>query len=107
MRVKSILIFGFLSLWMVSCDKGYDLRFINYYVEPMDSVVIGSSAIVFTNIETQNSSAFMSIKKGKYTVTCISKSKKQFLTEIEIPSKGSGQRSLQMDGLATFVLLEE
>lgn len=107
MDFKPVIIFAFFSCCLGSCDKGYDLRFINYYVEPMDSVVIGSNAIVFTNIETQNSSAFMPIKKGNYSVTCIGKSKKRFLTEIEIPSKGSGQRSLQMDGLATFVLLEE
>ncbi len=90
-----------------SCDKGYDLRFTNYYLEPMDSVIVGANVIVFTNVETQSSSDFRGIKKGKYGVTCISKSKKHFTTEIEIPSKGGGQRSLQIDGLGTFVLLEE
>ncbi len=92
---------------MSSCDKGYDLRFTNYYLEPMDSVIVGANVLVFTNVETQSSSAFMGIKKGTYSVTCISKSKKHFSTEINIPSKGSGQRSLQIDGLATFALLEE
>jgi hypothetical protein len=107
MRVKPYISFLFALFLLCSCDKGYDLRFTNYYLEPMDSVIVGANVLVFTNVETQSSSAFMGIKKGTYGVTCISKSKKHFTTEITIPSKGSGQRSLQMDGLATFVLLEE
>jgi hypothetical protein len=73
----------------------------------MDSVVVGANVLVFKNVETQSSSDFLEIKKGTYGVTCITKTKKKFTTEITIPSKGSGQRSLQIDGLATFVLLEE
>jgi len=107
MRFKHSILFLFALLLLSSCDKGYELRFINYYLEPMDSVIVGSNVLVFTNVETQSSSAFMGIKKGTYGVTCISKSKKHFTTEIVIPSKGSGQRSLQIDGLASFVLLEE
>jgi hypothetical protein len=108
MRLFKLYISVLLGLVLfTSCDKGYDLRFVNFYLEPMDSVIVGSDVLVFTNIETQSSSAFMKIKKGTYGVRCISKTKKQFSTEINIPSKGSGQRSLQIDGLATFVLLEE
>lgn len=107
MRVKHLIAFLFALVLLSSCDKGYDLRFTNYYLEPMDSVIVGSNVLVFTNVETQSSSAFMGIKKGAYNVSCISKSKKHFSTKIEIPSKGSGQRSLQIDGLGTFVLLEE
>ncbi len=107
MKFHKGLAFGFLFFLLFSCDKGYDLRFTNYYLEPIDSVVIGANILVFTDIETQTSSSFMKIKNGKYGVNCVAKSKKRFSTEIEIPSKGSGNRSLQMDGLATFVLLEE
>ncbi len=107
MPFKYHIVFLFALVLMSSCDKGYDLRFTNYYLEPMDSVIVGSDVLVFTNIETQSASAYLPIKKGTYGVTCISKSKKKFSTEIVIPSKGSGQRSLQIDGLATFVLLEE
>ncbi len=107
MSFKNTILFLFALLLLSSCDKGYDLRFTNYYLEPIDSVIVGANVLVFTTVETQSSSAFMGIKKGTYGVTCISKSKKHFTTEIVIPSKGGGQRSLQIDGLATFVLLEE
>ena len=90
-----------------ACDKGYDLRFTNYYLEPMDSVVVGNNDVVFTNIELQTSTEFRPLKKGDYTVTCISKTKKRLNTSISIPKKGSGKRTLQVDGLGSFSVLEE
>ncbi|MCU0360756.1 MAG: hypothetical protein MUF75_08570 [Bacteroidia bacterium] len=107
MKSLATIVLCLVLLIFSSCDKGYNLRFINYYLEPMDSVVVGANVLVFKNVETQSSSDFLEIKKGTYGVTCITKTKKKFTTEITIPSKGSGQRSLQIDGLATFVLLEE
>ena len=73
----------------------------------MDSVIIGSNVMVFTNIEVNDATDFRGIKKGTYGVDCITSSKKHFSAEIEIPARGGGKRSLQIDGLGTFVVLEE
>ncbi len=94
-------------LFLVSCDKGYELRFRNYYIEAMDSVIIGENKLVFTNVAINNSTEFKSISKGTYGVKCISKSKKVFESQIEIPKSGSGKRTVQTDGLGTIDVFEE
>lgn len=96
-----------LLLICCSCDKGYEIRFSNFFLEPMDSVVFGNNQIVFTNIERNATTAFTPIKSGDYHVTCITRSKQRLDTNIQIPKKGGGSRSLQVDGLKTFSLLEE
>lgn len=96
-----------LLLILVSCGKGYELRFANLYNEPMDSVVVGNNKLVFTDIQLQSTTAFESITKGKYSITCISQSKKKFYTSISIPGTGSGKRTVQLDGIEQFSILEE
>lgn len=98
--------FALLLLICCSCDKGYEIRFSNFYLEPMDSVRIGSE-MVFTNVERNTTTSFKPIKSGEYAVTCITRSKLRLDTSIQIPKKGSGSRSLQVDGLKVFSLLEE
>ena len=90
-----------------SCDKGYEVRFTNYYIEPMDSVVLGNNKIVFVKIGLENSSDFSKISKGTYPITLISQSKKKFYTSIVIPKKGSGKRTIQIDGISQISILEE
>lgn len=107
MKLNSLFIFLFFMIVLVSCDKGYELRFTNYYLEPMDSVIIGSNTIVYKNVEVKMTTPANKIKKGNYGVTCVSKSKKRFFGELQIPSKGSGVRTLQIDGLGSIVTLEE
>lgn len=91
----------------MSCDKGYELRFTNFYTEPIDSVVVGANQVVFTAVEMKTSTEFKPVKSGDYSVNCVTKSKKRFGTSISIPAKGSGKRTLQVDGLQVFVMLEE
>jgi hypothetical protein len=92
---------------MVSCDKGYQLRFTNYYIEPMDSVVVGDNKVVFKGVELQASTGYEKIKKGKYAIMCVSKGKKRFYSNITIPGKGSGKRTIQIDGISQISILEE
>jgi hypothetical protein len=58
---KSILSYFLVCLIVIfisSCDKGYEVRFSNYYIESMDSVVIGDNKLVFTDIELQSSTEY-------------------------------------------------
>lgn len=96
-----------LVLIQVSCDKGYEVRFTNYYIEPMDSVIIGNRLIVFTAVELQASTGYSKIQKGKHAIECISKTKKRFSSEINIPSSGKGKRTIQIDGINQISILEE
>ncbi|HQQ93316.1 MAG TPA: hypothetical protein PLQ93_02080 [Bacteroidia bacterium] len=104
MRIVFILTL-FISFY--ACDKGYDLRFTNYYLEPIDSVRIDPANIVFRNIEVKTTTEAQKIKKGDYTVNCVSKSKKHFNASFSIPGKGGGMRTIQIDGLGSIVVIEE
>src|SRR4051812_42644650 len=94
-------------VFLTSCDKGYQVRFANYYVESMDSVVVGNNKLVFKNIARNSTTEYQSISKGKYVVTCISQAKKKFITSLDIPSSGTGKRTVQIDGISQFSVLEQ
>jgi hypothetical protein len=96
-----------LAIFTASCDKGYEVRFTNYYTESMDSVIIGDNKLVFTLVEFKQTTEYRTIKKGKYQITCISKSKKKFYDEMVIPSRGSGKRTIQIDGINQISVLED
>lgn len=89
-----------------SCDKGYDVRFTNIYIEPLDSVLIGDK-IVFSDIEVNQTTEYRPIASGKLLIKCISKTKKTFSSDMEIPKNGSGKRTVQIDGLGTIDIFEE
>ena len=61
-----------------SCGKGYEVRFTNYYTEPIDSVVIGENKLVLKDVELQDDTDYYALSKGKYSVQIISKTKKRF-----------------------------
>lgn len=92
---------------LVSCDKGYQVRFTNYYIEPIDSVVIGNNKIVFKSIALETSTDYSQISKGSYGIQIITKTKKHFYSSIFISSKGSGKRTIQIDGIEQISILEE
>lgn len=91
----------------VSCDKGYEVRFSNYYIEPMDSVIIGNNKVVFVKTPLETTTEFRKITKGNYHIICVSENKKRFYSQISIPSKGSGKRTVQIDGINQISILEE
>jgi hypothetical protein len=95
------------ALFATSCDKGYTVGFVNYYTEPMDSVVIGNNKLVYTAIELQATTEYFKLAKGKYTILIISKTKKKFYSSITIPKTGSGKRSIQIDAIEQINILEE
>jgi hypothetical protein len=89
-----------------SCDKGYTIRFSNYYIEPMDSVMIGDK-IKFTNVAKYTSTDFAKISRGNYNIVCVSTSKKRFYSSIFISGKGEGKRTVQLDAANQISILEE
>lgn len=101
-------LFILLLVFLLSaCDKGYQVRFTNYYIQPMDSVVIGNRIIVFKNVGLQSTTEYKKLMAGKHGVYMYTKSDGQIPAEIVIPSKGTGKRTLQIDAIKQVVLLED
>lgn len=95
-----------LALSLMACSKGYEVRVTNYYLEAMDTVLVGDK-LIFTDIARQNSSEYKPLAKGTYNVTFITKSKFQVNSTITIPSKKSGKRTIQIDGQGNVLLLKD
>lgn len=78
--LKSHLLILILPLLLfASCGKGYEVRFTNYYTEPIDSVVIGENKLVLKDVELQDDTDYYALSKGKYNVQIISKTKNVFI----------------------------
>jgi len=95
------------ALALVSCDKGYEVRFTNYYIEPMDSVVVGTDKIVYKSVDLETTTDYYKLSKGKHAIRFVTKTKKKFYSSITIPSKGSGKRTIQIDGIEQVSIFEE
>ncbi|MEO6304091.1 MAG: hypothetical protein ABIP51_13055 [Bacteroidia bacterium] len=89
-----------------SCGKGYEVRFTNYNTEPMDTVIIGKD-IVFVAVERQATTDYNKIKSGDQSIKCITKTKKVYTSTIPVPKKGTGKRTVQIDGLNRISILED
>lgn len=107
LRVVHIFFFLVFLVLMSSCDKGYEVRFTNYYLEPIDSVVVGANEIVFKSIPFNGTTEFVKLRQGTYGVNITSSSKKKFSTSITIPKSGTGKRTIQIDGTKAIYILEE
>ena len=90
-----------------SCGKGYEVRFTNYNTEILDTVIIGSSEIIFPQIDRQATTEYKAIKSGDKNIKCITKTKKVYTSKISIPTKGTGKRTIQIDGLNRISILED
>jgi hypothetical protein len=93
------------ALLLTACDKGYRVRFANYYIERMDSVII-SGQLQFSMIERQQVTDYKEIKKGKHDVRCVAKDGRNFSTSLQIPSSGGGDRTIQIDAVSQVSVLE-
>ena|SRR6218665_916234 len=92
---------------LVSCSKGYEVRFANYSTERMDSVIIGNSKLVFTHVERQTETDYSGIRSGNYSIVCVSESKKRYSSSISISRNGHGKRLIQIDGTGAINILED
>jgi hypothetical protein len=107
MRVLIQICLLVLVVLTTSCDKGYQIRFRNYYTEPIDSVIIGKNKVVFTQIETQTSTEYKKISSGNYDIKIVSKSKKRFTLTTFISSKGGGNKTILIDAIQQTAVLDE
>lgn len=97
----------FTVLFFCSCGKGYEVRFTSYNTEIIDTVIVGSSEIVFAQIDRQATTEYNKIKSGDKSIKCITKTKKVYTSKISIPKKGTGKRTIQIDGLNRISILED
>lgn len=97
----------FVFFMLASCDKGYRVRFRNFSTSVMDSVIIGDMQVVFTNVETQTTTDYVNITRGNHGVTFVPKSKKRVYSYMKIPSKGEGDKTLQIDAINQVATLDE
>jgi hypothetical protein len=107
MRTKSYIFLFILVIVLVSCDKGYEVRFSNFYIEPMDSVYLPGTSIVFKNVETEQNTGYQKISKGKHAILLVSKNKTRMQSQIDVPSTGTGKLTIQVDGIKQISILEE
>ncbi|MDO9001611.1 MAG: hypothetical protein Q7W45_17720 [Bacteroidota bacterium] len=107
--LKSLFAFILISLFFIftSCGKGYEVRFTNYNTEIMDSVIIGGSDIIFSQIDIQATTEYRKINSGDRTIKCITKTKKVYTSTISIPKKEGGKRTIQIDGVNSISILED
>ncbi len=106
-KVTSAALLLILIISLASCDKGYDVRITNYSTETMDTVTVGNKTLLFTDVARQTQTSYFHLKKGSYGITCVSKSRKRYTSSITIDKKGSGKRSIQIDGTGAIVVLED
>src|ERR1044071_3519722 len=92
-----------LVLLLSSCDKGYEVRFKSYYLEEVDSVIIGNHAVVFSGVPTYSATSFAKITRGQHAVR-IKTETKQFFSVCPIPGNGEGKRTLQIDAIGQIAV---
>lgn len=90
-----------------SCGKGYEVRFTNYNTELLDTVIVGSNEIIFPKIDRQSTTEYKTVKAGDKYIRCITKTKKVYSSKITIPTRGTGKRTIQIDGLNSISILED
>jgi len=94
-------------LLLSSCDKGYEARFVNYYNERMDSVIVGASGAIFTNVDFKQTTTYLPVKQGKHALEFITASKRRFRGLFTVPANGTGRYTIQIDGIQQISILEE
>src|SRR3954463_6165974 len=90
-----------------SCDKGYEVRFANFYLEAMDSVYVGDTKVIFVNVPLESATEYQKIGRGNHSIRMVTKSKKVLFGTIPIPSTGTGKRTIQVDGIKQVSILED
>lgn len=107
LHLRSLIIFGFFLLIASSCSKGYEVRFTNYYTEPMDSVIVGNDAVIFSGVKTESSTDYKKIGKGNHSVRFVTDSKKVFYSTFDVAGSGSGKKTIQVDAIQQVSILED
>lgn len=104
-RVLTIIMLILPFLW--SCDKGYEARFSNLYTETMDSVIVGASGAVFSNIAFNQVTAYQKVRTGVHSIVFVTHSGERFYSNMFVPHSGTGKYTIQIDGVRQVSILED
>ncbi len=96
-----------ISFFFSSCGKGYEVRITNYNTELLDTVIVGKQPIIFAKVERQTTTEYKKIDSGDQFIRVITKTKKEYTSTIAVPKKGTGKRTIQIDGLNRISVLED
>ncbi|MBA2613481.1 MAG: hypothetical protein H0U95_16060 [Bacteroidetes bacterium] len=102
-----IIVLSLACIFFSACGKGYEARITNYDNEPLDTVIIGNNIIIFTKIEREATTEYRKITSGDQAIKFITKTKKVYTGKISVPKKGTGKRTIQIDGLNNISILED
>ena len=92
---------------VTGCSKGYRVRVSNFYYEKIDSVIVGNRALIFTDLDTGATSAYQHIVSGEHSVQFVVSDGRRFFGLAPLRKGGSGDRTIQIDGLRQVVVLED
>lgn len=92
---------------LTSCGKGYQVRVANYYLEKLDSVIIGNRAVIFTGVEAETRTEYRSITSGDHSVKCVMMNGDYFYGVAALPKGGEGSHTIQIDGLKQVTTLKD
>ena len=96
-----------MGIFFSSCGKGYEVRVINYNTELLDTVIVGKGIIIFAQVERQSTTEYRKVTSGDQSIRIITKTKKEYTSTISVPKKGTGKRTIQIDGLNRISVLED
>ena len=94
-------------IFFSSCGKGYEVRVTNYNTELLDTVIVGKDIVIFTKVERQSTTEYRKVTSGDQSIRVITKTKKEYTSTISVPKKGTGKRTIQIDGLNRISVLED
>ena len=106
-KILPVLILISFFFIFTSCGKGYEVRFTNYNTEKIDSVFIGGSDIIFSQVDRQSTTEYRKITSGDKTIRCVTKTKQIYTSTISIPKRDGGKRTIQIDGVNRISILED
>ncbi|MBL7912921.1 MAG: hypothetical protein JNJ41_17790 [Bacteroidia bacterium] len=95
------------GLFFSSCGKGYEVRVTNYNTELLDTVIVGKEPVIFVKIERQTTTEYKKIDSGDQSIRIITKTKKEYTSTLSVPKRGTGKRTIQIDGLNRISVLED
>ena len=96
-----------LGCFATGCSKGYRVRLANYYYEPFDSVIVGHRAVIYTGLEPEQVSDYQPITSGKHSVLFVTRRGERFFGVAPLEKGGSGDYTIQIDGLRDVRVLRD
>ena len=104
---RSIGILILLSAVFTSCEKQHRVRVSNFYVERIDSVIVGSHAVTFTDILPESTTDYQNVTSGKHSVRFVTASGRTFHAMAPLAKNEGGDHTIQIDGLEQVIVLPD